>query len=259
MGITAGVFRFTVRPKRPGGPQELSRAEDARALGLVKVRALRRSCLYFVRGACAPEELDLLGRFLFCDTVVETFAWEACGGPTPGPADSSLGQANRIEVALRPGVTDPVAEEIVRAAREIGIAGIEAVSTGEIFEVEGDDLGRRDLELLASRLLANPVIHRFAIGRIEPVFPSLAAGSGEVERIPVAGMTEQALESLSTDRRAALDIAEMSAIRGYFQGVGRECTDVEFEMIAQTWSEHCGHKTFKALIDVAVPEGSANP
>jgi phosphoribosylformylglycinamidine synthase len=259
MEVTTGVFRFTVRPKRPGGPQERSRAEDARALGLKKIRAVRRSCLYFVRGACAPEELDLLGRFLFCDTVVETFAWEACGGPAPGSAESSLGQENRIEVALRPGVTDSVAEEIMRAAREIGIAGIEAVSTGEIFDVEGENLGRRDLELLASRLLANPVIHRFAIGRIDPVFPSLAAGSGQVASFPVGSMSEQALEGLSTGRRAALDFAEMAAIQGYFQGLGRECTDVEFEMIAQTWSEHCGHKTFKALIDVVAPEGHPNP
>ena len=259
MGITTGVFRFTVRPTGPGGPQELSRAEDARALGLVKVRAVRRSCLYFVRGVFSPGELDLLGRFLFCDTVVETVSWEACGDPAREPGGKSPELANRIEVALRPGVTDSVAEEIMRAAREIGITGIEAVSTGEVFDVEGDKLERRDLELLAGRLLANPVIHRYAIGRIEPVFPSLAAGSGQVESFPVASMSVPALEGLSTDRRAALDGPEMAAIRDHFQGLGRECTDVEFEMIAQTWSEHCGHKTFKALIDVVAPAGSANP
>ena len=49
-------------------------------------------------------------------------------------------------------VTDSVAEEIMRAAAEIGIAGIEAVSTGEAFDVEGEGLERSDLELLADIL-----------------------------------------------------------------------------------------------------------
>ncbi len=224
----------------------------------MKVRAVQRADLYFVRGSIAPKELDLLGRFLFCDPVVETFEWEDCGD-AGHEGSAALGDGNRIEVALRPGVTDSVAEEIMRAAVEIGVKGIEAVSTGEIFEVEGEGLERRDLELLADRLLANPVIQRYAIGRIEPSFPFLAAGSGEMERLPVSTMSDAELEALSAGRRAALDLREMTSVRDYFRMEGRDCTDVEFETIAQTWSEHCVHKTFKALIDVDVPEGSLNP
>ncbi len=41
----------------------------------------------------------------------------------------------------------------------------------------------------------------------------------------------------------------MQAIRDYFRGEDREPTDAELEMIAQTWSEHCIHKTFRAKID----------
>jgi phosphoribosylformylglycinamidine synthase len=40
----------------------------------------------------------------------------------------------------------------------------------------------------------------------------------------------------------------MSAIQKYFQQVGREPTDAELETLAQTWSEHCVHKTLKAII-----------
>jgi phosphoribosylformylglycinamidine synthase len=42
----------------------------------------------------------------------------------------------------------------------------------------------------------------------------------------------------------------MKAIQDYFEELKRDPTDVEFEAIAQTWSEHCGHKTFKGKIDV---------
>jgi phosphoribosylformylglycinamidine synthase len=40
----------------------------------------------------------------------------------------------------------------------------------------------------------------------------------------------------------------MEAVRRYFAGIGRDPTDVELETIAQTWSEHCAHRTFKATI-----------
>jgi phosphoribosylformylglycinamidine (FGAM) synthase-like enzyme len=52
--------------------------------------------------------------------------------------------------------------------------------------------------------------------------------------------------AISQERRLALDLAEMQAIQAYYRAEEREPTDVELEMMAQTWSEHCVHKTFKA-------------
>jgi phosphoribosylformylglycinamidine synthase len=164
--------------------------------------------------------------------------------------------SRRIEVALRPGVTDPVADEALRAARELGITGIESISTGFAYEIEGDDLGDDDLRLLAERLLCNAVIQYWSIGQIVPQRPAEAAGSGAVELIDMAAMDDDELLALSAERRAALDLVEMSAIRAWYRSEGRACTDAEFETIAQTWSEHCVHKTFKALIEVKVPAGS---
>ncbi len=42
----------------------------------------------------------------------------------------------------------------------------------------------------------------------------------------------------------------MCAIQNYFIKEQRDPSDVEFETIAQTWSEHCVHKTFRAKIDI---------
>jgi phosphoribosylformylglycinamidine synthase len=72
-------------------------------------------------------------------------------------------------------------------------------------------------------------------------------------------MEDQELAELNRSRRAALDPEEMRSIRDYFAARGRACSDVEFEMIAQTWSEHCFHKTFKALIDVEDAESGGLP
>ena len=43
---------------------------------------------------------------------------------------------------------------------------------------------------------------------------------------------------------------ELAAICEHFSGLGRDPTDVELETLAQTWSEHCAHKTFQAAITV---------
>ena len=40
----------------------------------------------------------------------------------------------------------------------------------------------------------------------------------------------------------------MQTIRQHFRDFGREPTDVELETIAQTWSEHCSHKTLAGRI-----------
>ncbi|MCG8510841.1 MAG: AIR synthase related protein, partial [Rhodospirillales bacterium] len=40
----------------------------------------------------------------------------------------------------------------------------------------------------------------------------------------------------------------MRAIRNYYQSRDRDPSDVELETLAQTWSEHCVHKTLKSTI-----------
>ena len=77
-----------------------------------------------------------------------------------------------------------------------------------------------------------------------------------VDVIPIRGLTNDELLTLSRDRRAALDLAEMKAIQEYYCKAQHDPTDVEFETIAQTWSEHCVHKTFKAKMDVESSSGN---
>jgi len=255
MDILSSVYRYTIRELRPGGRSSASIERGARGLGLEKVRAVRRSELYFVYGNIAPGELELLGRFLFSDPVTQSWSVERCDSPPS--AESQV-----VEVTWHPGVTDPVAEEIVRAASELGIKGLEAASTGSRYEFEclpGESFAVAELELLAERLLSNPVVQRFCIGRIQPAFAGRDAKVSRVDLLPVNGMDLAALCALDAERRSALDPAELEAIAAYFSSEKRPCTDVEYEMIAQTWSEHCFHKTFKSAIDVEGGEAAGLP
>jgi phosphoribosylformylglycinamidine synthase len=255
MDIQIPVYRCTIRELRPGSRSTAVILRAAWRLGLEKVRAVRRSELYFLRGNIAPGELELLGRFLLSDPVTQSFEAVRC------PRAPARGE-QAVEVAYHPGVTDPVAEEILRSAAELGVTGLTAAATGRRFEfdcADGQHLEEVELELLASKALANPVVQAWALGSIEASFPSDAGASSSVELIPIASMDEAGLAALNLGRRAALDPEEMLAIQAYFEGEGRPCTDVEFETIAQTWSEHCFHKTFKALIEVERAEEGGLP
>jgi phosphoribosylformylglycinamidine synthase len=61
-------------------------------------------------------------------------------------------------------------------------------------------------------------------------------------------MTDEELLELSRSGLLSLNLDEMRTIQAYFREIGREPTDVELETLAQTWSEHCSHKTFRATI-----------
>ena len=74
-----------------------------------------------------------------------------------------------------------------------------------------------------------------------------------------AGSTTTA-RRLGVDRpAAALDLAELRVIRRHFGDAAADPTDVELETLAQTWSEHCAHKTFRAAIDHARRARSVEP
>jgi len=73
--------------------------------------------------------------------------------------------------------------------------------------------------------------------------------SAQAGRIPVRGATDAKLSDISRKGMLSLSLAEMKAIQAYYAGQQRDPTNVELETLAQTWSEHCKHKTFSGVID----------
>ncbi|MCM8768493.1 MAG: phosphoribosylformylglycinamidine synthase subunit PurL [Candidatus Omnitrophica bacterium] len=71
----------------------------------------------------------------------------------------------------------------------------------------------------------------------------------QAKEIEVLQAADEQLVFLSQKHLLSLDLVEMKAVKKYFTQLGRNPTDCELETIAQTWSEHCVHRTFKALID----------
>ncbi|HID77674.1 MAG TPA: phosphoribosylformylglycinamidine synthase subunit PurL [Planctomycetaceae bacterium] len=207
-------------------------------LGVDGIIGAQVANLYFLRGNLSAEAVDRLCVVLLYDPVTEAIRR---GDVRVTPTT--------IEIGLLPGVTDPVAEEILRAARLLGVEGLEQVATGLQVTLYGD-CDQATLHRIARRLLCNEAIQYYTIGKpLTPSFLETAPRKGTVETIPLHDLDDDALLILSRERALALNIAEMRAIQRYFADEGRDPTDVELETLAQTWSEHCVHKTFKAEIE----------
>ncbi|MEI8241012.1 MAG: AIR synthase related protein, partial [Actinomycetota bacterium] len=66
--------------------------------------------------------------------------------------------------------------------------------------------------------------------------------------VPIRAMDDAALTRLSREGQLYLSLVEMQTIQTHFRGLDRDPTDIELETVAQTWSEHCSHKTLAGRI-----------
>ena len=248
------IYRVEVSTK-PGLPD--ARGESLRR-NIAGIQSLTVTDLYFLKGALDEAAVSRLVGTLLHDPVVEQAHWFALDADTATPNQPAGGWS--VEVTLHPGVTDSVAESLLAGAALIEVEGLEQVATGQRYDLAGD-LTDAAVRRIAASLLANEVIQTWTInGRALPPFVAQVgpAASVWVETIPLTAASSDQLLAISQERRLSLDLAEMQAIQGYYRHENREPTDVELETLAQTWSEHCVHKTFRALIDYREIDAAGN-
>ena len=224
----------------------------AAQIGITSLAGVRVSDIYWIEGDLGTDDIARLVRHALVDPVVETLVESgvetADGFDASAPSATHAAAEGFVEVALLPGVTDPVAETVVHAAHLIRIDGPVRAATGRRYTFSGT-LGAPELEALTTKVLANAIIERFAIGRpLVPAFGDADHAAAPLEYVPVRHVGDDGLMRVSRERRLSLDLAEMRAIAAHFAELRREPTDLELEMLAQTWSEHCVHKTFRARI-----------
>ncbi len=249
------IFRLEIRRRDPKDPEGSRLVRAARAHGLSGLRACRVARLCFLQAPLSFPEVKRLARLLLADPITERFHVTLLSDPSPNSQWRNP-PSHWIEVTWQPGVTDPTAESLLRAAREAGF-DVRQAAWGLRFLLWGE-LSESDLQWLATELCCNPVIQRYAIDQaIAPPFLEPASPNPVVEILPIREASEADLIALSERRRLALDLEEMRAIQDYFRRLGRDPTDVELETLAQTWSEHCAHKTFKARIRYTGPAPGA--
>ncbi|MDF1514722.1 MAG: phosphoribosylformylglycinamidine synthase subunit PurS [Anaerolineae bacterium] len=198
--------------------------------------------LTFLKGPLTPADIDRIADELLADPVTEQASWEDIS-TTAGQETS----AQAVEVGFHPGVTDPVAKHVLHRAHQLGIPTLQDVTTGTRYIFYGE-LTKEDLDFIARELLCNQVIQSYSLGKMKPEFVPDAQPSDQVEIIPLRNLDENTLGNLSRERVLFLSVPEMQAIQEEYRRLQRDPTDVELEILAQTWSEHCLHKTFKSPV-----------
>ncbi|QDU62302.1 Phosphoribosylformylglycinamidine synthase subunit PurL [Planctomycetes bacterium Pan216] len=191
---------------------------------------------FLLEAELAAEEIERIAHRLLADTVIETV--------DVTQIDRREVPANTITVLPKPGVMDPVAQSARQAIATLGIA-VESVRTYRRYLFPANASAKL-LEFVAPRVLANEAIEQVVFGELSA--EHLALGSSYTfERVvvPISTMDDAALERLSREGQLFLNLTEMRAIRDHFVEQNREPTDIELETIAQTWSEHCSHKTLR--------------
>ncbi|MDH3590331.1 MAG: AIR synthase-related protein, partial [Planctomycetota bacterium] len=218
-----------VRPQYDD-PAGRAAAAELRLAGLV-LSDVRVERVFWLAGARDPERL---GRELFIDPVLE----------------QATGRSGGVAVSVwkRPGVMDPSEASIRRAARALGETLDRAV-TGTTYWIQTDAETDAVVDAVGASL-ANEVIEEIGVGPV-PSPRDLPGGHarGGVVVVDLAGLDDDALLALSRKHVLALDVIEMRAVRDHFQGLGRAPRLGELETVAQTWSEHCKHKTLTGPID----------
>ena len=166
------------------------------------------------------------------------------------------GNACVVEVHFLPGVMDPVAASTREALLELmpGLDGERVeVRTADRYDFTfASSSERADADTLrsfASGHLANGVVQSI---HLEPHHPA-AFEHGRPYRmtllhIPLRDLSDEELAKLSRTAHLFLSLEEMRTIQKYYREQGREPTDIELETFAQTWSEHCVHKTLKSPV-----------
>ncbi len=85
-------------------------------------------------------------------------------------------------------------------------------------------------------------VNKGTLLKLEKVMPS------NVNEFQILNADDDELMRISREGTLSLNLKEMQTIQTHFSKLQRNPTDVELETIAQTWSEHCVHKTFKCII-----------
>ncbi|MFA7236614.1 MAG: AIR synthase related protein [Phycisphaeraceae bacterium] len=282
--ISVAVHRIEVHPLHAADdPVGRSVLHEANEMGLSEgLRDVRSARVYLIEAALDEATLHRIAGELLADPINQRYVVGAsASGAKPGQSDSAAPDSSTsggavIEVHYLPGVMDPVAQSTADAIREMlegqRDEGTKArseenasasdpsvpsslrpfvpslsVQTGFRYDFLGIDVDHA--QLIAQRLLSNPVVQHITTEPFHPAaFRKGTPYQFKLTHIALRDLDDDALKKMSREAHLFLSLEEMKAVQQYFQQRGSDPTDIELETLAQTWSEHCVHKTLKSRI-----------
>ncbi len=219
--------------------------EEIRELGISAVEAVQSAKVFLIEADFNNDFANRLAKELLIDPVCEEYYIGRSGPP------AGLAKATLIEIHLKSGVTDPVAESVMTAIADMGVEA-DNVRTARKYILLGE-ISQSQTDTITQKILANDCIEEVVIGNeAEPPGPHLKPYEFQLTHWPIRKLNDDELIKLSKEKDLFLNLVEMQTIQKHYGQLDREPTDIELETLAQTWSEHCVHKTLKSSVDMAI-------
>ena len=237
-----------------------------------KIQWITRGSFYKLYGdELSPGELQRLGQEIFSDPIVE----ECFSSPF------DLGQLMidrphyAVEISFLGGVTDNAGRAAEEAISMIFPQKNVRCASGTLLFLKAEFMSLEEARELAYEFYANKLIQSIAVKTFQEFQEDCRFDRVRINCVSLSPREKyqtydfnrplEDLFELNQKNVWALNKDELLTIQQHYkneknQEKRRECglpgdpTDVEIEILAQTWSEHCKHKIFAAEIDYSENE-----
>jgi phosphoribosylformylglycinamidine synthase II len=216
---------------------------DILDLGIAGIRDVRFIPVYCIDGGLSRREITAICEELLVDTISQEYR------VNPSARNRSGGAREvKVEIAYNPGVMDPVEQSALKGIRDMGIAKKISIKTAKKYLLTGK-ISPSQLTTITEKLLYNKLIQHMVAASTEDIHVLEGAEyQFRLVTVDLLSVSDRRLKEISAKGQLFLNLDEMRHIRDYFKSLKRNPTDCELETIAQTWSEHCWHKTFRGRI-----------
>ena len=204
-----------------------------------RIKEVKFVYVYLLEGNINESEIRKISEELLIDPITQEYAYKST------VCDEK--KFKIVEVAYNPGVMDPVEDSAKKAINDLGINGVHTIKTAKKYLLKGR-LTPDEIHSIAEKVLYNKVIQH-AVKGISTIYPEPPPYQFKLIDVDLIKANDKRLKEISKKGQLFLSLEEMRTIREYFRKLKRNPTDCELETIAQTWSEHCKHKTFRGKIE----------
>ncbi len=220
-------------------------------IGITSINEIRIAQVYLIDGDLSKEDIKRICNELLTDGLTQDYVYyNGSLETTKFEQKTYKDNIYTIEITRKRGVMDPVEATIIKGIKDLGL-NAKSVKTARRFLINGT-LSIDQIKTIANKVLANHIIEDVFINEHNLFYEYKKEALDYVFRkntLEILSVDDQQLQSISEKGQLYLNLEEMKAIQKYYNALGRNPTDVELETIAQTWSEHCMHKTLKGVIE----------
>ncbi len=217
---------------------------DTSDFGLPESLLIKTARTFLIQGNLCLADVQRIGNEFLAEPVVEQTVIAENGDAVfnqPPAGTNAL-----TYVMPLPGVTDSEAESALLAIQQLGF-DVDAIGTVRKYWIS--ELSSDQQTLLCEKLLCNESIEMTVVGPLKVDDLQLGrAYQFALNTVPIQTATDDQLVEISQQWQLSLSLVEMQTIQSHFVALGRDATDIELETVAQTWSEHCSHKTLAGRI-----------